>query len=270
MTSSVPYFWVRTPVRPSDYPRVLVMVILVLSGFVITAASASAASGSCDGYGATVFVCDAIETVVLVDSSSTVDIAVQASDFDRGRFQAPDPALTRVRQPFEHVAPSADVFDAAQGVDDEATVATKGVGAYAAVSVSYVYDSPADFVAPRTIVDEVASTGLWSRSSFNGTRVYQRNDLIDPGLVDGVGRSNLERMQSGLAPIGPDGKSLNLHHALQTNDSAIVEMTQTFHQTNSRVIHINPSSVPSGIDRSAFNAWRRDYWRSRACDFGGC
>ena len=124
--------------------------------------------------------------------------------------------------------------------------------------------------APNGLLDEVASNGLWSRSSFNGTRVYQRNDLIDPGLVDGVGRSNLDRMNAGLAPIGPDGKSINLHHALQTNDSAIVEMTQTFHQTNSRVIHINPSRVPSGIDRSAFNAWRGDYWRSRACDFGGC
>lgn len=26
----------------------------------------------------------------------------------------------------------------------------------------------------------------------------------------------------------------------------------------------------AGINREAFNAWRRSYWKNRACDFGGC
>ena len=29
---------------------------------------------------------------------------------------------------------------------------------------------------------------------------------IDPSLVDDLGRTNLQRMESGLAPIGPDGR----------------------------------------------------------------
>ncbi|MBC7950762.1 MAG: hypothetical protein H7Z12_02945 [Rhodospirillaceae bacterium] len=29
----------------------------------------------------------------------------------------------------------------------------------------------------------------------------------------------------------------------------IAEVAQTFHQTNSRVIHINPSTIPSGIKK---------------------
>jgi hypothetical protein len=74
-------------------------------------------------------------------------------------------------------------------------------------------------------------------------------------------------MQSGLAPIGPDGKSLNLHHTIQTADGPLAEMTATFHQQNSRVIHINPNTIPSGIDRPAFDAFRRDYWMNRANDF---
>lgn len=53
----------------------------------------------------------------------------------------------------------------------------------------------------------------------------------------------------------------------QRQDGAIAEVTQTFHQQNSKIIHINPSSIPSGINRSAFNRWRSDYWKSRANDF---
>jgi hypothetical protein len=109
---------------------------------------------------------------------------------------------------------------------------------------------------------------FWTRTTTHqGVRVYQRNDLIDPGLVDARGRTNLQRMERGLAPIGPDGKSINLHHMTQTADSPIAELTATFHQQNSRVIHVNPNTVPSGINRAEFNRWRSSYWRARANDF---
>ena len=110
---------------------------------------------------------------------------------------------------------------------------------------------------------------FWKNSTeFNGTKVFQRNDLIDPSLVDGRGRSNLQRMQNGLAPLGADGKSMNLHHLTQGNSSSLAELTATFHQQNSKVIHINPNTIPSGIDRKAFDSFRRSYWKNRANDFG--
>ena len=58
-----------------------------------------------------------------------------------------------------------------------------------------------------------------------------------------------------------------LHHSVQTNDSALIEMTQTFHQQYTKTIHINPNSIPSGIDREEFNKFRREYWINRAKDF---
>lgn len=106
-----------------------------------------------------------------------------------------------------------------------------------------------------------------SATEYNGVKVYQRNDIIDPNKVDALGRTNLQRMKDGLAPIGPNGKSVNLHHMTQTNDSAIAEITQTFHQQNSKVIHINPNTIPSGIDRNAFNIWKYSYWINRVNDF---
>ena len=109
---------------------------------------------------------------------------------------------------------------------------------------------------------------FWTNATkHNGVKVYQRNDIIDPNKVDSFGRTNLQRMKQGLAPVGPDGKSVNLHHMTQRNESAIAEVTQSFHQQNSKVIHINPNTIPSGIDRNAFNAWKSSYWMSRANDF---
>lgn len=54
---------------------------------------------------------------------------------------------------------------------------------------------------------------------------------------------------------------------IQTNDSAIAELTESFHKTNTNTIHINPNTIPSGIDRSKFNTWKSNYWKNRANDF---
>lgn len=112
-----------------------------------------------------------------------------------------------------------------------------------------------------------SSNTLWKTRSFKGIRVYQRDDLIQPYVLDAMGRTNIQRMKKGLAPIGPDGKSINLHHTLQSSDSPIAEITQTFHSKNTKTIHINATSVPSGIDRNAFNKWRKAYWINRSLDF---
>ena len=109
---------------------------------------------------------------------------------------------------------------------------------------------------------------------FNGNKVYQRDDLFDPELMTTwrekgkVFRgTNVERMATGRAPAGYDGNAVNLHHMLQTQDGPIAEMSQTFHKTNHGIIHINPNTIPSGIDRSVFDTWRKQYWTNRASDF---
>ncbi len=141
------------------------------------------------------------------------------------------------------------------------------VGAGAIVPATWARPGAAARV-PQSSVTNSAGRQFWTRSTnFNGTRVFQRNDLIDPSRVDDLGRTNIQRMQEGLAPIGPDGRSLNLHHMTQTEAGSLAEVTATFHQQNSRVLHINPSSVGSGINRAEFDRFREAYWRSRAGDF---
>jgi hypothetical protein len=121
------------------------------------------------------------------------------------------------------------------------------------------------------------STGYkyWKESiDFQGNKVYQRNDLFDPAKVSSwkdhgktVTGTNVERMASGRAPIGFDGKSVNLHHLLQTPDGPIVEVSQSFHNKYYSIIHMNTGQSPSIIDRNVFKQWKSDYWMNRALDF---
>ncbi|WP_111490637.1 HNH/ENDO VII family nuclease [Peterkaempfera bronchialis] len=114
---------------------------------------------------------------------------------------------------------------------------------------------------------------FWSPTDYNGQRIYQRDDLVNPDYfspADKYGRSNLKRMQQGLAPMGPDGKPLNLHHMLQTQDGPIAEVTHSMHFGNYNQLHWKAGTkIPSGIDRDAFNAWKSQYWKDRAAGFGG-
>ncbi|MFE9444813.1 putative T7SS-secreted protein [Streptomyces sp. NPDC006602] len=134
-------------------------------------------------------------------------------------------------------------------------------------------DNPATYVHnPHAWTDPLGLTPCkWTQTDYNGQRIYQRDDLINPNHVspvDKYGRSNLKRMQQGLAPMGPDGKPLNLHHMLQTQDGPIAEVTHSMHFDNYRQLHWKVGTdIPSGIDRDAFNAWKTQYWKDRARGF---
>jgi hypothetical protein len=47
------------------------------------------------------------------------------------------------------------------------------------------------------------------------------------------------------------------------------EIAQSMHQQYTKTIHINPKSIPSGIDRDVFKRWKSDYWIKRASELGG-
>ena len=116
----------------------------------------------------------------------------------------------------------------------------------------------------------------WSKDpiEFNGNKVYQRNDLFDPNFVSSwkvngktVTGTNLERMANGLAPIGSDGRSVNLHHMTQRQNGPIAEVTQKFHKENHSTIHVNTNTIPSGINRNKFESWKKQYWKNRAANY---
>lgn len=111
---------------------------------------------------------------------------------------------------------------------------------------------------------EIVNSGIKIR--FDGNDFIKRNELFDPKKTDGAGRSNVERMREGLAPLGKDGNPISLHHMKQQNNGVIVEASHTEHKNNSGSWH--RYSRISEIDRDKFNYRTRPaYWKERAKDF---
>ncbi|MFF1379118.1 HNH/ENDO VII family nuclease [Streptomyces sp. NPDC058308] len=119
------------------------------------------------------------------------------------------------------------------------------------------------------------SCRFWNLVEYRGQRVYQRDDLVlnNPEAIqarDRYGRSNLKRMQQGLAPLGPDGRPMNVHHMLQTEDGPMAELTHSMHFGNYHQLHWKSGTkIPSGINREEFDLWRKQYWKDRAKAYVG-
>jgi RHS repeat-associated protein len=140
----------------------------------------------------------------------------------------------------------------------------------------------------------IDNCGPWRRAEVEGRTVYQRDDLFDPTrrtswqLDDETWRSgtNVERMMAGRAPVGVDGRPVQLHHLTQTEVNnfvggrgSLVEISASQHSTNTSVLHFPRPKIPryssfrrdieGALTRQAgeFDTFREDYWRRRARDF---
>lgn len=79
-------------------------------------------------------------------------------------------------------------------------------------------------------------------------------------LPDGTKVTNLERMQSGFAPIEPaTGKAYQLHHIGQKADGTLAVLTEDQHLGNSTILNI--AGKTSEIDRSGFGNTRKEFWK---------
>nr|WP_228144107.1 RHS repeat-associated core domain-containing protein [Moraxella cuniculi] len=99
--------------------------------------------------------------------------------------------------------------------------------------------------------------------------VYQQN--IDWNKIDKKGRTNLERALKGIAPLGNDGKSINLHHSKQDSRGSLFELSKTTHNRYDRTNALHPYKVNGlgkhpfyAVDRKLFGKDRRQYWIDRA------
>jgi len=102
----------------------------------------------------------------------------------------------------------------------------------------------------------------WFSSGLRqGRHVARRNSTFDPWQRDQDGRTNIERMLDGYAPLDREGNEVVLHHVMQRDSGPLIEMTYREHRS------IPILRDPSQINRSQHDSFRRDYWRDRAKDF---
>ncbi|WP_082036998.1 HNH/ENDO VII family nuclease [Flavobacterium sp. MEB061] len=103
----------------------------------------------------------------------------------------------------------------------------------------------------------------------NTYTVYQQD--IDWDRLDDKGRTNLQRATKGTAPLGSDGKSINLHHSKQNAQGPLFEVSDSMHKKFDRTNALHPYKVDGTgkhphfpVDRDAFDIDRGSYWRKRA------
>ena len=98
---------------------------------------------------------------------------------------------------------------------------------------------------------------------INNRTVLQDNS-IDYTLQDSKGRTNLERMNKGLAPLDEDGRPYNLHHIGQKVDSPLAELKDNIHKQNDSILH--DKSITTEVHGGDIN-WDREranHWKQRA------
>lgn len=85
---------------------------------------------------------------------------------------------------------------------------------------------------------EICKSAGLSPQMVNGNIALIRK--IDPNLVDDMGRTNLQRMQQGLAAIDSNGASFELHHIGQHADSTLAMLTKAEHMQggNNKIWHV--------------------------------
>lgn len=97
----------------------------------------------------------------------------------------------------------------------------------------------------------------------NGKTALIRN--IDLDFTDEFGRTNLQRMQSGLAALDPaTGKAYQLHHIGQNMDSTLAILTEAEHMQNGNNLIWHVVGEPSTIDRNVFDKQRAAVWQDLA------
>lgn len=94
---------------------------------------------------------------------------------------------------------------------------------------------------------------------------------IDLNYVDDMGRTNLQRMEQGIAALDPSGTSYELHHIGQHADSTLAVLTKAEHMQggNNKIWHVfgEPTEV-----HGAGNTWdlqRQQFWKQLAKMMGG-
>nr|WP_315538882.1 HNH/ENDO VII family nuclease [uncultured Haemophilus sp.] len=97
----------------------------------------------------------------------------------------------------------------------------------------------------------------------NGRDALTKND-IDLKQEDDFGRTNLERMKQGLAPLDKDGNPIELHHVGQKMDSPLAELTRDEHRGKGNDTILHNKQKESEINREDFAKERAEHWKARA------
>ena len=86
---------------------------------------------------------------------------------------------------------------------------------------------------------------------------------IDLDFTDEIGRTNLQRMQEGLAALDPTtGQAYQLHHIGQEMNSTLAILSEAEHMQGGNNLIWHEVSEATRINRTVFRYQREDFWMS--------
>ncbi|GIN66044.1 MULTISPECIES: T7SS effector LXG polymorphic toxin [Bacillus] len=102
-------------------------------------------------------------------------------------------------------------------------------------------------------------------------RIYQLKNIDFNMKHPNKNITNLELMKSGKAPIGEDGKPINLHHLIQKEPGTMLEILHTTHKKYHKVLHQLVEKGDSFRNnpelQQQYDSFRRKYWMWRAEEY---
>ena len=122
---------------------------------------------------------------------------------------------------------------------------------------------PLDVIKEFHTMDEYQ---VFKNANLKSTMVGNKSALvktdIDLTRLDSKGRTNLERMKQGLAPLDANGKSYELHHVGQKKDGTLAILTQSEH--DNPAIHGFLERSEAHAAGTNWDAERQAFWRAFA------
>ena len=138
------------------------------------------------------------------------------------------------------------------------------------------------YVEDVNLLNDILGLSKYVIINILGRKVYQNTtdfvtgvpDFVDSSVHPSIrakiqaGATNLDLMKAGNAPIGFDGKPINLHHILGQEPGAMVELAQTTHQKYSKQLHglieDGQSFRNNPILAKSYKNFKANYWKERA------
>lgn len=124
---------------------------------------------------------------------------------------------------------------------------------------------------PDSVIENMGSEEektIYEKADLEPAEVNDRDALIkkdiDLNQEDDFGRTNLERMEQGLAPLDKDGNPIELHHVGQKMDSPLAELTRDEHRGKGNDTVLHNKQKESEINREDFGKERAEHWKARA------
>ena len=108
------------------------------------------------------------------------------------------------------------------------------------------------------------SSGLTAQMVDGKTALIRKIDL---NYIDDVtGKTNLQLMQEGYAPIDPTGHKYELHHIGQKNDSPLAILTQEEHRAkgNDTIWHTLTDGFDNPSSQSGWSTIKKQFWKDYA------